>query len=612
MAGLSPLLDTERINEANREASRLAFSDCTDAERTRMQTEHERQTQRGRVALAEWQERSAPRLVKALKSPTRPEALKFVNDWAAANPGLKPLGAVFDPVNRKVNNQRAGVFAVVESREWAGEYRIRTENQMGYQQPPEPQTGTRWTQVLSERGAKKIAESCYYVATKRGGYTTFLTLTLTPEARERLQRFYVEPAGEADGAGFCIQYPAPLAATEQRGHLGGYIEQTIPDDPKEYAPDWESQDAENLFSGPYIAIDSDSGRPFNPVTSGYEWSLQREASRFFDGLQRMYKRGWQYQDNKGRTVRVPGSRALYCVEGPDQDGRTGAEFTRLSWWREPLDYLWVAEAPDQIDEETGEVTGTNPHLHILMRWRVPYRHFAAWAERIENLWGQGWAHLEKIEQPERAGAYVAKAAGYLCKGQGKDPKKDQGQIRGNRYGIATRARAPGWIEQERYQAGVMGWLLAEAHERWNEKHGEKIERRDRLKYQLAAANDSKHRQKIGRILEQTRQEIEPLPRCSKYQAILKSRDQLERFMKWARRQGFEEQGGTGQWLNQWRANQWHRRNGKRLRADPQEVTDWLSMADAGAVALNESDLDDWGLYADMGVVHMPGLSAAGV
>jgi hypothetical protein len=72
-------------------------------------------------------------------------------------------------------------------------------------------------------------------------------------------------------------------------------------------------------------------------------------------------------------------------------------------------------------------------------------------------------------------------SGYLSKAQGKT---GQGNIRGNRYGISARARAPGWIECERHQVGLMGWLLAEAHEKWNAKHGPKITRRDYLKKKL--------------------------------------------------------------------------------------------------------------------------------
>lgn len=134
--------------------------------------------------------------------------------------------------------------------------------------------------------------------------------------------------------------------------------------------------------------------------------------------------------------------------------------------------------------------------------------------RIEALWGHGFAHLKEIKDPQKAGTYVAKAAGCLSKAQGKT---DQGNIRGNRYGINARARAAGWIECERHQIGLMGWLLAEAHEKWNAKHGPKIARRDYLKKMLTgdisvmagkvvrilAAQPNEHKA-IGNALEKAR------------------------------------------------------------------------------------------------------------
>jgi hypothetical protein len=111
-------------------------------------------------------------------------------------------------------------------------------------------------------------------------------------------------------------------------------------------------------------------------------------------------------------------------------------YTPIRFTAEPLAYLWVAESPDTIDKETGEVLGENPHMYLMMKWQVPFKHFAAWASRIEALWGHGFAHLEKIKDPRKAGAYVAKAAGYLSKAQGKT---DQGNIRGNRQSQSARA-----------------------------------------------------------------------------------------------------------------------------------------------------------------------------
>jgi len=521
---------------------------------------------------------AALRLVKAAKSPTD----RF--------PGM--TGAFFNrlpakyppaPVERdespgfSQDTRTPGTWAVVERREWAGEYRVRFETRppAGIETPD--QAGDRITAMLSERGARKISESCYYLACKRGGFSTFATLTLSEEARRNLQRRRLEPETPVTETGFTVTWPESEPARPKLAPLGPV-----------YTGENQTTEANQAatLAGPYTQLHPTSGRPYTPLKPQWVLSVQKEASRFFEATRQMYRRGWQYQTDQGETVRVPGSRALYCVEGEDTDKRTGARFTRLKWWREPLDYLWVAENPDRVDEETGEYLGENPHIHLMMRWRVPYRHFEAWAARLEKLWGHGFAHLEKIKDPQKAGAYVAKAAGYLTKGQGKS---DQGEIRGNRYGISKRARAPGWIEEQRHQVGVMGWLMAEAHELWNNRHGEKIQRREQLKRELEAANDGPRRQKIGRILEQVRAEIEPLPRISKYGAVFKSEEQKARFFEWATRKGWQQEQQESQWLYQWRAEQWRRRNAGRLNAGPEAWAAWFALADAGAVAINDDE-----------------------
>ena len=78
----------------------------------------------------------------------------------------------------------------------------------------------------------------------------------------------------------------------------------------------------------------------------------------------------------------------------------------------------------------------NPHIHLLMDWRADRKHFAGWAKRIESIWGNGAFHLERIKDPTAAGAYMAKAAGYMTKAAGDD---DQGEVRGNRYAISSAA-----------------------------------------------------------------------------------------------------------------------------------------------------------------------------
>ena len=353
----------------------------------------------------------------------------------------------------------AGRYTVVGFREWSDEYRVRTEVHATQKQQPPENTGDRVTELLSTRGARKIAESCEFMALQRGGYSTFLTLTLDESARAR-------------------------------------------------------------------------------VACG-ETSIQREVSRFFDGLQKMYQRGFD------------------CVVDDKPHRFNGAN--------DKLDYLWVAESPDSIDNTTGEVTGVNPHVHVLMRYRVPFALFSAWSERIEALWGQGFAHLEKIKDGSKAGAYMAKAAGYLCKAQGKS---DQGSITGNRYNISKTARAPDWVCVGRYELGKMGFLLSEAAANFDEKFGHVKKKRDHQKKLLdrAVGHD---RHKVGAILEKTRKVLKRMPRLSKYQAILKGESQFNTFMEWASTDspvtehswlpekdagdGFLSVSGCSQWLHEFKA-----------------------------------------------------------
>ncbi len=542
------------------------------------------------AARAEAAERRAEalRLVKAAKSPTDRFPGLTGAYFNRAAPKLKPaLVELPEPKPHTAQDlKQPGTWAVVEKRDWCGEWRLRMETRPGSDHKTPENSGDRITAMLSERGAKKISESCYWLACKRGGYTTFATLTLSEEARRNLQRRVLQPTGNQSPDGFTTIKPEiepakpkqrPLAPVfdGENQHAEANKAATVA---AEYTP---------LFRNPKTADgDRETLRPYTPLQTEWVLSVQKEASRFFEAAGQMYRRGWQYQNDNGETVRVPGSRALYCVEGEDTDKRNGARFTRLKWWREPLDYLWVAENPDRVDQETGEYLGENPHIHLMMRWRVPYRHFQAWAERLEKLWGHGFAHLEKIKDPQKAGAYVAKAAGYLTKGQGK---ADQGEIRGNRYGISKRARAPGWIECERHQVGMIGWLLAEAHEIWNNRHGEKIQRREKLKRELEAVNDGPRRQKIGQLLEGVRQEIEPLPRVSKYAALFKSEEQKTQFFDWASRKGWTPEPQESLWLTLWRREQWQRRNGTRLNAGPEAWGAWFALADSGAVACNDEE-----------------------
>lgn len=368
--------------------------------------------------------------------------------------------------------------AIIEHKAWCDEYRVRTKTETPATSLPPENTGERKTETLSLSGAKKIAESCRYVAKERGGYSTFLTLTLDEAARERV----------AEGA-----------------------------------------------------------------------TVQKEISRFFDALKKMWSRGWveeftHERKRKGRTYHET------ITHRGEAHGHA------------PFDYCWVVENPKN---EAGE---DNPHAHILMRWRVPYRDFPAWAQRIERLWGQGFAHLEKIKEPEKAGAYMAKAAGYMTKATGGD----QGEVRGNRYGISTAARAPDWEVVAIHDAGLMGSLIADVHDYFQWQYGNQMQRREFLKKKLddTPKEEKAERKKIGEALEKVRKVLndeKKIPvRPSKYQLVLCGTNAARAFFNWAKDKACgvfadwlprkesgvfwdEEKQPEGQYLREFRKRIWHSR-----------------------------------------------------
>ena len=235
-----------------------------------------------------------------------------------------------------------------------------------------------------------------------------------------------------------------------------------------------------------------------------ETSIQREVSRFMDSIRKLWVLGWVATDEK-----------------------TGAK-KRQSGRKDDLLYLWVVEVPDN---KAGE---PNPHVHVLLNWRVERRYFRSWAARFEKLWGHGVAHLEKIKDGGAAGSYMIKAAGYLCKAQGKT---DQGTVRGNRYGMSAAARAPAWVTIEEKQLHIMGALIADLHQYITEKHGEDYGRRKALKTKLenVPKKAKKHRRHLGRELEKVRERLNSVPVVAgKYQVLFKGAQAFHEFMRWAK------------------------------------------------------------------------------
>ncbi|MDX1802035.1 MAG: hypothetical protein R3303_13970, partial [Marinobacter sp.] len=127
----------------------------------------------------------AHRLVKAAKSPTDryPGLTGAYFNRPAPRREPVPLELDAEPAAVAPDLTQPGTWAVMERREWAGEYRLRIETRPGAGVQTPDNSGDRITAMLSERGARKISESCYYMACQHGGFRTFATLTLTSEAR---------------------------------------------------------------------------------------------------------------------------------------------------------------------------------------------------------------------------------------------------------------------------------------------------------------------------------------------------------------------------------------------------------------------------------------------
>jgi hypothetical protein len=368
------------------------------------------------------------RLVKAAKSPTEAEiedlahkkAMFFHNSMVGrhCDPGWKRgVMKEYERGRIKTPKNQRGCQTVIEFREWQEAWRIRTEVDCTTGTVPPSQSGLRESEMLTARGATKIAESCEYMHMKHGGFKTFVTGTFREDIRAKIA------AGET--------------------------------------------------------------------------SIQREITRTMDAMQKMFQRGWTTSTGE----RVAGHGA-------------------------GLPYLWVVEVPDNSEGEP------NPHVHMLLGWAVPFRLFKEWSTRIESLWGNGYFHLEKIKDSSCAGAYMAKAAGYLCKAQDKDT---QGVVKGNRYGISATARAPAWVAISRAQIHTMGQLIYDIYDHLTVKYGDKYRERKLLNAKLAETPKAKKdlRQKIGKRLARVRQELNAIPvRCNKYQLVVKGKAAALSLFSW--------------------------------------------------------------------------------
>ena len=378
-----------------------------------------------------------------------PEKRVIVQEAALWSENISSFGGV-NPETGEVTgaNYYRSPVARLSYRRWSDEFRLRVEVDPNPAEPPPEQGGDRVTNTLSQRGAKNILESGAYVSAVRGGFTTFLTLTFAPDARQRI-------------------------------------------------------------------VNGDS-------------TIGAEVARFFDAAQKMYQRGWDAAPFITDT-----RNGFDCISN---------DFEKVPAATDKLDYIWVAEAPKN---DAGEV---NPHCHILMRWSVEPHLFRAWANRIENIWGHGFAKLERIRSHKAAGDYLLKALGYLTKGE----KGEQGEIRGNRYNISKPARAPGWECIAEFHAQHMAAIIAEVGEKLQRRAApirgdiaatkQQIEEAARasavLKNQGNLTNAATVRQRLAKLEQRLKDNYAQLAQIparvnDHYQITFKTPQALAGFMEWA-------------------------------------------------------------------------------
>ncbi|KHT65445.1 hypothetical protein RJ45_01000, partial [Photobacterium gaetbulicola] len=382
------------------------------------------------------------RLVQGRKSPTHP---KVVSISSRVGRLRKAQRRDIELVSTESHHNHDGLYDLPDAptdkrlstvrlmhREWSGSYRILHQTQTRPGDAPDPQSGDRFTEKLTKRAVTKVFEAAAYVATCHGGFTTFLTLTFTRAQRARLFGSMVEgdPSTGSYGTHTPIHIERNMA--EPVRYIAGpycYID-TLADDPAATVDIRADGSVKVLnqngdIAGTYTPTFLKPKTAFT-ITKTAETSIGKEVSRFLDGIKKMFQRGWQGIDTDGEPFELDGI-------------------------AEPFHYIWVAECPAN---EHGE---PNPHVHLIMNWQVDKKYFQAWSKRLESLWGNGFAHLERIRQPKAAGSYIIKAVGYAAKGE----NADQGLIKGNRYNIARCSRAPGWDCLANFEAHNMAAIIKE-------------------------------------------------------------------------------------------------------------------------------------------------------
>jgi hypothetical protein len=169
------LLSIHLMTYINKPSTKFVYADGVTLE----QLEHEFAKAEGK-GLSEAERLS---LVKRSKSTT---------DTVAPYSRLQDL-TIYEPIREiddlrpepEPETPRSGQFTMIQQRRWSGEYRIRTRVESSLSKPP-IHSGPRISKKLSNSAARKIRDSCYFMAHTRGGYKTFVTGTFTEDIREKI------------------------------------------------------------------------------------------------------------------------------------------------------------------------------------------------------------------------------------------------------------------------------------------------------------------------------------------------------------------------------------------------------------------------------------------
>jgi hypothetical protein len=394
--------------------------------------------------------------------------------------------------------QSIGTVSTIWRRPWADQYRITCRTHTPSSTPP-AQAGERKTSAVTSSARTKIFDACHFTAKQKKPFSTFLTLTLDKLARLRINGFEVVAA---------------------------------------YS-DVETQDT-------FEICDAENGRFLRAS------SVQNELSRFFDAMQKIYARGVKTFYKRGQIETNEDGHpytAIKYEKGKIEGGKFGLHYKRgklkqttwnndsLSWnqyteikYDKSLSYLWVAEAPEN---EHGE---KNMHVHVMLAWRVGFSVFNQWAKRIEKLWGQGFAHLEKIKGDttgQHAAAYVA---GYLNKGE-------QGEIIGNRYNISSAARAPLWEPVKNYAWHIMGQLIESQRFAQMAKTRPLIQKKSAIKAKIKTAADTLKNSLYASLKKISRElrNVQGGLRFTRNVVIAEGMQAFENFLIFAREAGWQKE-----------------------------------------------------------------------